>query len=178
LLFRIKGTIEEWPTEADNFEVELSQDNTEDELIEKIAVHSINEYLGKNEQNKNEDILQRVMFLKYLLYSYKYFSKNEFIYTNEIRNHLLLNSIRTSDYYIRSRIVAPLRDEGVLIASSSRGYKIPVSKNDVVKYIQHSKGIIEPMVKRLKTMQKTLLLGSGGSIDIYENYGFPQEIKK
>jgi hypothetical protein len=178
LLSKINGTIEEWPTEKNEIEIDKLVDESQDNIIERVAIHTIYEYLGRYENVKNDDIRVRVMFLKYLLYSYKYFDKKVFIYTKEIRDHLALNRIYFSNYQLRSSIVAPLRDEGVLIVSSSQGYKVPVCKNDIVKYIQHSKSIIEPMISRLNVMQKILLLGSGGSINIYSNFDFPESAKK
>jgi hypothetical protein len=178
ILTNIKGVIDEWPIVSRNKdEVDLINVE-EDKKIEAITVHAINEYLGQYDESKIDEEKQRVYFLKYLFYYYKYFNKKDYIYTNEIRQHLSLNGIHVSDYHIRSRIVAPLRDEGIPISSSSQGYKIAICKSDVVRYIQHSKSIIGPMVRRMKKVRKTLLLGSNGQIDIYQNYGFPDEIKK
>lgn len=178
LLSRIKGAIEEWPTEKYVIDIDNIRNEKVDLIIEKVALHAIYEYLGRYDDYEDDDIKNRILFLRYLLYSYKYFNKNAFIYTKEIRNHLAINKISISDYQLRSRIVAPLRDDGILISSSSHGYKIPVSKNDIVKYIQHSKSIVEPMIKRMEKVQKVLLLGSGGSIDIHSNYGFPEVLKR
>lgn len=177
LLSRINGVIEEWPVDDYKIDFEKIAKEEEDSIIEKVALHSLYEYIGKNENYKDDEIKNRVLFLRYLLYSYKYFSKVKYIYTKEIRNHLAVNGVKVSDYQIRSNIVAPLRDYGVLISSSSQGYKIPNSKDDITKYIQHSKSIIMPMIRRMEKVQKVLLLGSGGSIDIHNNYGFPDEIK-
>ena len=177
LLSRINGIIDEWPIDDYKIEFDNIANEKEDTIIEKVALHSLYEYLGKNENYKDEDVKNRVLFLRYLLYSFKYFSKIKYIYTKEIRNHLAINNVRVSDYQLRSNIVAPLRDDGVLIASSSHGYKIPASKDDIIKYIQHSKNIIQPMIRRMEKVQKVLLLGSGGNIDIHNNYGFPNEIK-
>lgn len=179
LISRINGFIDEWPLDDAKIDLDNTQNKDEDILIEKVAIHTVNEYLGKYENNKEPIINHRVLFLRYLLYSYKYFNKNKFIYTHELRNHLSINGVHVSDYYIRSSIVAPLRDHGVLISSSSKGYKIPISKLDVINYIQHSNSIISPMVSRLKNVQKVILLGSGGEIDIYnDGYGFPDCIVK
>lgn len=178
ILSKLRGAIEEWPVNEELYDLSILSSKSDDEKIEKIALHSVYEYLGRNEGLSDDDNKSRAMFLRYLLYSYKYFSKKEFIYTQELRNHMAINNIRISNYHIRSQIVAPLRDYGVLIASSSHGYKIPVSKSDIIKYIQHSSSIIEPMVRRMNKLQKVLLLGSGGSIDIHKNYNFPNLIKE
>jgi hypothetical protein len=78
---------------------------------------------------------------------------------------------------VRTKIVAPLRDYGIPLASTNQGYKIPCKKEDVIDFIKHTKGIIEPMQHRLQIIMKKYHLLSRGRINLREGFGFPDYIK-
>ncbi|WP_417154125.1 hypothetical protein, partial [Rikenella microfusus] len=62
--------------------------------------------------------------------------------------------------------IAKLRDNGVIIASSSHGYKIPMNKNDIYDFVNRSSLIIHPMIARLNKARNTILQVSRNEIDI------------
>ncbi len=176
-LNRLRGIVEEWPWKKYVPKEASASTVDEDQKIESIALHSITEYINRNESNTvTPDDKAKMLFLKYVYYYYKNISRNQFIYTRDLRLHLSYSGIKTSDFYIRSKIVAPLRDQGVLISSSAKGYKIPAGKVDIVSYFNHSSSIIKPMIARLKTVRDVIYKATGGTINVYEDYGFPEEI--
>ena len=67
---------------------------------------------------------------------------------------------------LRSRIVGPLRDGGLLIASSASGYKIPDCLDDLMKYVEICATQIPPAVSRLKRARDVMLLATGGDLDL------------
>ena len=50
----------------------------------------------------------------------------------------------------RNKIIAKLRDNEVIISSSSSGYKIPSTEKELYDFVNHGKSIIMPMLHRLK----------------------------
>lgn len=68
----------------------------------------------------------------------------------------------------RNRIIAKLRDGGVIVASSSSGYKLPSKTSEVKDFIKMGQGIIEPMLYRLKLCYDAITLGSNGTIRILD----------
>lgn len=74
----------------------------------------------------------------------------------------------------RNKIIAKLRDRGVIISSSPKGYKIPSKRKEVEDFILHGKGIIEPMLSRLKLCYDAINLGSNGSIKILDTPEYHQ----
>ena len=69
-------------------------------------------------------------------------------------------------------MIVQLRDAGVLIASSSRGYKLPASLGDLYDFVSHSNTIIAPMLSRLKRFRDQVHVDTSGKIDILEHEEF------
>jgi hypothetical protein len=68
--------------------------------------------------------------------------------------------------------VAPLRDEGVIIASSVNGYKIPVSVDDIVTYLNQTHAIVSPMMARIGVCRRLIQQQTGNSLDILDDPAF------
>lgn len=68
----------------------------------------------------------------------------------------------------RNKIIAGLRDEGVVIASSKSGYKIPTKVKEIHDFINHSKSILMPMLNRVKICDDVLRLGTLDNIQILD----------
>ena len=67
-------------------------------------------------------------------------------------------------HYFQTKVIAQLRDAGVLIASSSRGYKLPASESDLYDFVTHSNAIIEPMLSRVKRFRDQINTATTGEI--------------
>lgn len=72
-------------------------------------------------------------------------------------------------HYFRTRIIAKLRDEGVIIASSSKGYKIPSKVDELYDFINHGTTIILPLLDRLKKCRDNIKIGTDGKLDLFDN---------
>ena len=76
----------------------------------------------------------RIITLRFLL-SQMVNNPDSYISTRDIRRHLeslKLDSYTTQSF--RNKIIAKMRDEGVLITSSQHGYKIPTSEAEMPRY--------------------------------------------
>ncbi|GGH48362.1 hypothetical protein GCM10007423_49490 [Dyadobacter endophyticus] len=71
---------------------------------------------------------------------------------------------KISLHYFQTKVIAQLRDAGVLIASSSRGYKLPASESDLYDFVTHSNAIIEPMLSRVKRFRDQINTATTGEI--------------
>jgi len=78
----------------------------------------------------------------------------------------LLSEKRVNRDYLYRRIVAPLRDAGVLIASSAHGYKIPTCVEDIYTYVNQTSGIVSPMLGRIEKCRTLILKQTDGGLDI------------
>ena len=74
--------------------------------------------------------------------------------------------------YLRSNIIAKLRDHDVVIASSTKGYKIPSSYSDMIGFADLVDGIAIPLLSRLKKAAEIFDLGSIGEVKFLNEQRF------
>lgn len=82
-------------------------------------------------------------------------------------------------HYFRSKIIAKLRDNGVILASSNKGYKLPSSSKDLYDFVNHSNSYIQPMIDRLLKCRNQIKLATKNKLDIFdhEEFKYLNEIK-
>lgn len=140
------------------------------EVIADLALLRIKSYLQKNRGMSDPVIIKRVIFLNYIQSIFLYSSKTRFIYTDELISHIEdATGEKVKEQYFRQQIVAPLRTEGILIASNSNGYKVPSSTLDIYAFFNLFSKVIHPMIDRLKISYQSLLMASNGKLDILAN---------
>ncbi len=128
-----------------------SDDNSEfDEAIYQLAYKCATDYIEKNKGIESDEVRLRILFLRILWYNVQICNSTQFVYSGELVQHLSQVSEKkvTKDFLYR-RIIAPLRDEGVIIASSVHGYKIPTSVEDIRTYINQTVTVVGPMLSRI-----------------------------
>lgn len=162
--------IKEYPETFDSF---ILPSNNLDPLynveIAEICYRKAKKFIKENEKTDDLDIKQQVAVLNHLLFRFMNNSLRKYIPTKELINHLcFLGYERMSIQVFRSKIIAKLRDNEVIISSSSSGYKIPSSEEELDDFINHGKTIILPMLHRLKKCNDIIKLGTCGKIDLFE----------
>lgn len=161
-----------WPQNYKNYlhdYISRNQDSQFDEVIFKQSVNLTLQYLEKNKKSEDADEKIRMDLLKFLLFNLRE-NPNEYVYTQEILDNL--NAIRVNKinhHYFRSNIVSKLRDSGLLIASSNKGYKLPVCLTDLYDFVNLSSLTIHPMIQRISKCRNQVLLATNNEIDILEN---------
>ena len=78
-------------------------------------------------------------------------------------------NLTVSTQSFRNKIIAKLRDEGVIIASSSNGYKIPSKESELFDFVNHGTTIIYPMIARLRKCRDLIKLGTTNGLDLFEH---------
>lgn len=108
--------------------------------------------------------------MQYLLFHVKNVDSTHFISSNQ-----LIAAIRkytdhqiTKNYLYR-RIIAPLGDERVIIASCAHGYKILISIDNITTYLNQTHTI---MLHRVEVYRKLVLQKTSGSFDILNDLAF------
>ncbi|MDR7237984.1 DUF3800 domain-containing protein [Neobacillus drentensis] len=161
-----------WPQNYKNYlddYISRNQDSPFDEVIFKQSVNLTLQYLEKNKKSEDADERIRVDLLKFLLFNLRE-NPNEYVFTQEILDNL--NAIRVNKinhHYFRSNIVSKLRDSGLLIASSNKGYKLPVCLSDLYDFVHLSSLTIHPMIQRISKCRNQILLATNNEIDILEH---------
>jgi len=132
------------------------------------AQNFLEQAIGSDQQK-----IDQINLLKLLLIFQRASPKNKYISTKEIFSHL--NQSRhenLKEEYFRTNVVGNLRDQGILIASSRDGYKIPTSIKDIDKFINHGKRIILPMLHRIKNARDAIKLATGNELDLLDKEEF------
>ncbi|WP_291104310.1 MULTISPECIES: DUF3800 domain-containing protein [unclassified Flavobacterium] len=160
--------------------IEFEKSNTDEAFspfIAEVSLLRINDFIEK-ESGNDQQKMDQINFLKLLLLFQRVYYKSRYIATKEIFRHL--NQSREtplSEEYFRSKIVGNLRDKGILISSSPKGYKIPTTEKDLYSFIKHGNRIILPMINRINEMHKAIMLASGNKLDLLNNEEF-KDLKK
>ena len=148
-------------------------DNYYDAQIYNLAHKCAFDYIEKHKDDENEEVRLRVLFLRLLLFKCANYGEKQYIYSGEIVRDLsaMSDSKVTKDFLYR-RIVAKLRDEGVLIASSSHGYKIPTCVKDILTYIEQTDTIVSPMLSRIGKCRTLIKKSTDGKLDVLDSKQF------
>ncbi|MGX9697768.1 DUF3800 domain-containing protein [Janthinobacterium lividum] len=165
--------IDEWPPK---FETELAATNSStdiDSKISNISVHRASEFLRKNFNSLDPEIEIQYATLSYLLFRARFPFEKAFTSTNDILEHLKDQGFHEiTKQYLRSNIIAKMRDHEVVIASSTKGYKIPTSYADLIGFADLVDGIAIPLLSRLKKADEIFDLGSVGEIKFLSEQRF------
>ncbi len=160
----------EWPTRYERLEYEMVNNVSEcDQIIAQTSIRLANDYLNRNRNDTDIETREKVITIEYLLrqldinHGERYTSSKDLI-----RNTYEKLSIVRSNRYFKTKIIANLRDSGVLISSSSKGYKIPLNKNDMYRFVNRTNTIILPMFERLSKARDKIKLATEGQFDILD----------
>ena len=163
-------SIEEWPPRFATFIENEDAVRTKeyDPIVAQQSLHRAISFLEENIDSEEKVVTQQVEFVKYLIYVCRFINPSKYTATEKLRSHLeeLLGD-EISVRHLRSNIVAKLRDKGLLISSRKTwGYKLPVSVADLDDLVAQLDNKIGPMISRLESVRKQMLLATEGSLDI------------
>lgn len=158
--------------DASLFEHSEGDDNY-NQQIAQIAYRKAEQFIHNHSRSKDDFVTRQIFILKYLLFRFKYNSLRRYISTKELMSALLRAGYgQISEQAFRSKVIGSLRDKGVIISSSSKGYKLPSSEREIIDYYQHVSGVVLPMIHRLVLCSESLCLGSNNSLDYLLNNEF------
>ncbi|WP_437981584.1 DUF3800 domain-containing protein [Sorangium sp. So ce117] len=145
-----------------------------DELVRRHGLRQARLFLQKlaGTGELSEALQVQSEILHFLLFNVQFVSDSDFVATGAIADWLKTSIGLTVPHQQLRYYVACLRDADVIVASSPKGYKIPVSVADMASFVAHANTIIPPMLKRLARARSELLLASLGELDILRNDHF------
>ena len=160
----------DFPWTVEEFFTQAQFDSNDDKEIANISLRKVDEFCYNNSSAEDIEIKQQISVLQYLRFRFIQNQFRRYISTRELINHLVKCGYdKMSVSTFRMRIIAKLRDEGVIIASSPNGYKIPSKVSEVYDFIKHSKSVIFPMLNRLKKCNDTIRLATNNTLDLFDN---------
>jgi hypothetical protein len=137
------------------------------EELSKMSLNLANDFINRKTGNQTPHVVDQLACLSYLVFHFRHINPTRYISSFEIMEHIRVRRGKTvSLHYFQTKVIAPLRDAGVLIASSSRGYKLPASERDLYDFINHSNTIVEPMLARIKKFRDQISKATKGKLDV------------
>lgn len=144
-----------------------------DKDIYTLAVKCASDYVTNHEHDEDDEVRARIAFLQYLLFQVKNVDPAHYISSNQLLAVIQEQmDHRVTKNYMFRRVIAPLRDEGVIIASCSHGYKIPISVEDITTYLNQTHTIVSPMLHRVEVCRDLIFKSTSGNLDILNDPAF------
>lgn len=141
-----------------------------DHAIYQLACKCATDYINEYKDFEDEESRLRSLFLRLLLYNVRMYSSSRYVHSGEIVQELSrLTEKRVTKDYLYRRIIAPLRDDGVLIASSSHGYKIPTRVADIATYVNQTASVVGPMLSRIEKCRSQIQKATNSQLDILDD---------
>ena len=144
-----------------------------DDTIYALAVKSAKDFIQRFTNDENDYRKMQVYVLNYLLYYVSQVSPTQFVYSEDLIRHISENlNIKISRDKLFRRVIAPMRDEGVVLSSCSKGYKIPISVDDIVAYVNQTISTVGPMLQRIAICRSRILQNTDNLLDILDDKAF------
>lgn len=162
--------IQEWPPRRRSLTLEpaAAASPEEDRLVANQSLTAAMRFIEEHDEDADIDTVMQLEAMRFLMFQYQHVSPTKYV-SKEALIQLIGNAVneRVSENTFRNRVIAKLRDAGVLIASTSRGgYKTPSSVGDLLEFVELAQTIVEPMLSRVDVARQRVLLASNGTIDI------------
>lgn len=164
-----------WPPSFDR-RIQSTDDGTtdvNDVVVRLAAINSAKEFIENHLLSDDESERIQGRAIEYLLRKYIE-DFDQYIYRGEVASYLSdLSPHDISEQYVTTNIIAPARDNGVIIVSTENGYKIPHSCADCLKWTEHVKSQAIPYLQRLEKARSKLLIATNGRFDIVDRNLYP-----
>lgn len=163
-----KLSIEEWPPQYFRRIDHRTEHQEHDEVVFRVAMNSAARFITESDGLSSTELQAQLIVLKYLLFNAQ-FIHSEYISSGELRDHLASRGYDDlSEHQFKSLVISQLRDNGVLISSSNKGYKIPQTHADYMDFVELVNGQIIPLLDRLRLAKKALFEASMGDITTFD----------
>ena len=168
--------VEPYPKTYSNYVLENSAIADDyDEDIAKLCFAQAAKFVEHYENDSDPEIKAQVTILQYLLFRFMNNSTRGYISTSELKEQLVNTEIgKLSDSNFRMKVIGKLRDKGVILASSQKGYKIPSKQTELYDFINHDAKIVLPMLARLKKCRDLVKLNTVGGLDLLDHPEYEQ----
>lgn len=163
--------VELYPKTYENYILEKSAIAEDyDGVVAKLCFAQAVKFIEHHSDDDDPEVQAQIIVLKYMLFRFMNNDTRGYMYTGELQEQLAntdLNKMSTATF--RMRIIGKLRDKGVIIASSSKGYKLPSKLSELYDFINHDANIVIPMLERLKKCRDLIKLGTANSLDLLDH---------
>lgn len=176
LILKRSVGIEVWPPRPlpePGLYLEDTPQGMQDEIVRRHCIRQAQLFVAKHGDSATDEDLQiQLKVLEMLLFGVQFADPREYAPSARIIERLRDEAgMLLGERQLRSA-VSSLRDAGVVIGTSQKGYKIPVSEADVAEFVTHANTIVPPMLARLRRARTDLRAASIGKLDILASQQF------
>lgn len=171
--------IDHWPPKFKHKRIdsipEYTVDATLDENLETYCLRGVNEFLSLERLDGLDDagLTECKAFLRFLLQQLDSGARKEYVPTKRILEFLSrVLGREIGSHHLKERIVGALQDQGVILSSGPKGYKIPTCYRDIHAIVSQGNSVIPTLVARLKFAKDAIRVVSFGQRDILEEPEF------
>jgi hypothetical protein len=165
----------EWPIKHSTYQ---SSDAASTEFDKLVSAHSLQmaaKFVEENESSSEETKHMQVSSIRHLLFKATWQPEAGYQFSTKLIKHLRDNGFPDiSEHVFRTSVIASLRDNDVIIATSNRGYKIPAGEAHLKDYVDRVNKTVLPYLKRLEAARQSFLLASNGSFDLLRGTQYPE----
>lgn len=163
-------TLKFWPDVFAPSLVKTTLDQTQyNPVLADLSVNLAQDFVHRKLSSRSPQDVDQHTCLSYLLFHFRHIDPTRYISSRELIRHIESRRNATVTlHYFQTKVIAPLRDAGVLIASSTKGYKLPASERDLYDFVNHSNTIIQPLLSRINKCRDQIRLATDGGIDILD----------
>lgn len=166
--------IEDFPNRTiPYFSSAISKNTQYDDTVFSLAIQQAKSFITKYEYNELFEKKLQIALLKHLIFQvynvdpYNYISSPQLL---SVLEEYADSRIRPN--YLYRRIIAPLRDAGVILASCAHGYKIPISVEDITTYLNQTHTIVSPMLHRIEICRNLIRQNTENALDVLNDPAF------
>ena len=173
----LKGKIlltDEFPSKQEPYWGSITPEECNfDKDIYALSTKCASDFITKNQMIDTDEKRAQVAFLRYLLFYAQNVDPTRYIYSNQVISVLReYTKQKISRNFLYRKVIAPLRDDGVIIASSSHGYKIPISVEDIKTYLNSTHTIVSPMLHRIGICRTLIQQQTRNQLDVLDDPAF------
>lgn len=163
--------IETWPPLWFGSTDEPVATTSHDAAIKRYCVNQVAIFVDKHRDARGEHVEHQLAVAKYLLFHHRFVSEAAYVSADALLEMLASQRLPLSAHLLRTKVIAKLRDAGVIVGSSPRGYKIPSTHADLNDFVARADGVIGPMLHRLQLARTAILTSTSREIDIVASPG-------
>lgn len=163
-----------WPTNFKPFTYEPGNAfENYDETISKLGLSLAGQFIKENAKSNVPFEVDQCSCVRFLMFYFLNINPETYVSTYELIGNI--NAVRNSNismHYFRSKIIAKLRDKGVILSSSNKGYKLPSNNKDLYAFVNHSNSYIQPMIDRVLKCRDQIRMATKNEVDILDHEEF------
>ncbi len=160
-----------WPLSLDLNPAHPSQSEDIAETLWHAMSKRVSDFINMNEDSDDLDRRMQVSTINSLLFAARFEEREK----RAVVSDKLIAKLKAEGFdeigkqAFQSRVIGKIRDEGIILAGASDGYRLALSVEDIKDYLDHDRSVIEPMLARMVKARESVLIDTARSHDILDD---------